>query len=92
MRIDVDPASVVAAGVAAGELAHVLRQATGRIEAVGPTSQGAAALTAWSATWKSLRSALLALATAGEELAMTSRAADLRFHRTESGLMVPSGH
>ena len=92
MRIDVDPAGTVAAGVAAGELARILRQATGRVEVAGPTSSGAAALLAWAATWPALRTALLALATAAEELATTSRAAELRFHQTDSGLMVPDGY
>lgn len=89
MQIDVDPADTVAAGVAAGELARIVRQVTGRLESAAPPSSGAAALAAWTTTWATLRTALLALSTAGEELATTSRAADLRFHQTESGLMVP---
>ena len=89
MRIDVDPAGTGAAGVAAGELARIVRQVTGRLESGAPTSSGAAALAAWATTWATVRTALLALSTAGEELATTCRAADLRFRQTESGLMVP---
>lgn len=89
MRIDVDPAGTAAAGVAAGELARTLRQLTGRLDVIFPTSRETAALAAWASTWATLRAALLALATAGDDLATTSRAAVLRFSITESGLMVP---
>ena len=92
MRIEVDPDGTAAAGVAAGELARIVRQVTGRVESVGPASSGAAALATWATTWATLRTASLALAITGEELAMTSRAADLRFRQTESGLMVPDVH
>lgn len=92
MRIDVDPAGTAAAGIAAAELARILRQLTGRLDVICPTSAGTAALAAWSSTWATLRMALLSLATSGDDFAATSRAAGLHFSQTESGLMVPDGH
>ena len=91
MRIDVDPAGTVAAGIVAGRLGRTLRQATGRLEQVCPTPSGAAALAAWASTWETLRSALLGLATAGEVFETNSHAAEARFRDTESGSMVADG-
>lgn len=92
MRIDVEPAGTAEAGAAAAELAGVLRQVTGRLEAISAPATGTALLAAWAATWAQLRAGLLALATTGDELAATSRAAAIRYRQTDGGLMVPDAH
>jgi hypothetical protein len=90
VRIDVQPASTAAAGVAAAELAASLRRASERLQATGPMPTGTATSSAWAATWATLRTVLPGLAVAAEDLATTSRAAAARLLETERGL-VPDG-
>jgi hypothetical protein len=92
VRIDVELASTAAAGDAAAELARILRQVTGRLEAARPTPSGTLALAAWLATWATLRSALLDLAVAAEAVAIASRAAVTSFRHTENEVIAPDGH
>jgi hypothetical protein len=89
VRIDVEPAETAATGTAAGELARILRQASGRLDAVGPLAGASATLAAWATTWLALRAAVLSLATTGEDLSTTSGVAASRYRQTDSGVMVP---